>query len=44
MSADIDKLLSTAQAIAWVWMCMHYLVSPLLGLLMHRVHKSMERS
>ncbi len=34
---DIDKVLSTIQAIAWVWMCMHYLVQPVMTILQHNV-------
>lgn len=36
-AADLDKVLSTVQAIAWVWMCMHYLVPPLMTLILHNV-------
>ena len=34
--SDIDKVLSTVQTIAWVWMCMHYLLPPMIHLLMRR--------
>lgn len=36
---EIDKILSTLQTIAWVWMCMRYLVSPLFHFILARASK-----
>ena len=36
-AADIDKVLGTVQTIALVWMFMHYLVPPLMTLILHNI-------